>query len=199
MIPGKRYDPGTRTSRRPTPEEFAHLRRWVEVEEHNIDLTKITEIKNIDEQLNQFNKLYVSNVIERAIAQVTAACGDGFVTLEATEAGELKVSIASTVQKSLQAVINANTAATHEIIAAIPGKIIKIMNLSLTVGGETNLTLKSDTTAISGPMDFGGESEPRGMVHHFGDFPLCMAEGEAFRIESSGAVQLSGYVTYIIT
>jgi len=34
------------------------------------------------------------------------------------------------------------------------------------------------------------------MVHHFGDHPLEMTVGEAFQITSSGAFQVSGYVTY---
>ena len=99
-------------------------------------------------------------------------------------------------QTVLNKAITFATAATHEIIAAVAGKKIKIANLMLTVSGETNLTLKSNTTAISGPLDFGGTDEPRGMVQNFGNFPLETVAGEAFNITSSGAVQLSGYATY---
>lgn len=221
MIPGKKFDPATEVSRRPTPEKFEHLRRWIDADLKYIDITNITNLKNINQQLELTSKLFVSNVIQRVIAQLLGAYGDGFVTLEATEDGELKVKltaadlaaletisiaagtnligqveIAGSSHTVLNAVINFATAATHSIIAAVTGKKIKITNIMLTVAGETNLTFKSATTAISGALDFGGTDEPRGMVHSLGDFPLETASGEAFQITSSGAVQVSGYVTY---
>jgi len=221
MILGKPFDPATETSRRPTPEKFAHLRKWIDVDEKYIDITNITELKNINIQLEQSSKLFVSNVISRVIAQLLGATEDGFVTLEATKTGELKVKltaadiaqliavelaagtnligqveIAGTSRTVLKAKIDFATATTHEIIAGASGKQIKIANIMLTVAGETNLTFKSATTAISGAMDFGGTDEPRGMGHNFGDFPLDTTSGEAFQITSSGAVQVSGYVTY---
>jgi len=196
MKPGKKFDPATETSRRPTPEKFAHLRKWIDVDERFIDITNITDLKNINLQLEQSSKLYVSNVISRVIAQLLGAYGDGFVTLEATAAGELKVSLMGTGQTVLQAKIDFNTASTHEIVALVAGKKIKVCNIMLTVAGETNLTFQSDATALSGALDFGGTDEPRGMVHSFGNFPLVTLVNEAFKITSSGAVQVSGYVTY---
>jgi len=197
MKPGKKFDPATETSRRPTPEKFEHLRKWIDVEEKFIDITNITELKNINVQLEQSSKLYVSNVISRVIAQLLGAYGDGFVTLEATANGELKVSVVDTSPTILKAKIDFNTAATHEIIAAVSGEVIKIKNIMITVDGDTNLTFKSATTAISGALDLGGTDEPRGMVHNLGDAPLAMTVSEAFQITSSGAgVQVSGYVTY---
>ncbi|MBA7603351.1 hypothetical protein ES703_10458 [subsurface metagenome] len=96
----------------------------------------------------------------------------------------------------MQIAIDENTAETHEIIPAVVGKKICITNLMFTVAGESNITLQSDANGLSGPLDFGGADEPRGMVHAFGDNPLKTVAGEAFKITSSGAVQLSGYVTY---
>lgn len=97
-----------------------------------------------------------------------------------------------------KAKINIATADDHEIIAAISGKKISITNIALTVGGETNITLKSGTTAISGAMDFGGTDEPRGMTQGLGEYPLQTTLGEAFVMASSLAVQVSGYVTYYL-
>jgi len=91
MIPGKPFDPATGTSRRPTPEEFAHLRSWVEPVVKNIELTEMADITNINQQLEQIGKLYIDNVISRVIAQLIGKYGDGFVTLEATSDGKLKV------------------------------------------------------------------------------------------------------------
>ncbi len=196
MKPGKKFDPATETSRRPTPETFEHLRRWIDVDEKFIDITNITELKNINVQLEQSSKLYVSNVISRVIAQLLGAYGDGFVTLEATKAGALKVDVRSALPTILKAKIDFSTAITHEIIAAVAGEIIKIQNIMLTVAAETLLTFKSATTAISGPLAFGGTDEPHGMVHSFGDFPLCLTVSEAFQITSALPSQVSGYVTY---
>jgi len=196
MIPGKKFNPATETSRRPTPEKFAHLRKWIDVDTKFIDITNITNLKNINIQLEQTSVLYASNVISRVIAQLIGATTEGFVTLEATDDGRLKVDVRTGQPTTQKAKIDFATAATHEIIAAVAGKKIKVVNLMLTVAGETNLTFKSATTAISGAMDFGGTDEPRGMVHHFGDHPLEMTEGEAFQITNSAAEQVSGYVTY---
>jgi hypothetical protein len=196
MLPGKRFDPATETSRRPTPEKFAHLRRWIAVDEKYIDITNITNLKNINQQLEMTSKLFVSNVISRVIAQLLGAYGDGFVTLEATIGGFLKVVLMGSGQTVQRAKIDFATAATHSIIAAVAGKKHKIANIMFTVGGETNLTFKTGTTALTGALDFGGTDEPRGMAHNFGDHPLNCIAGDAFQITSNAAVQVSGYVTY---
>jgi hypothetical protein len=49
---------------------------------------------NINQQLEQNAELYVSNIISRVIAQLIGKYGDGFVTLEATSDGKLKVETA---------------------------------------------------------------------------------------------------------
>ena len=169
MKPGKKFDPSTKTSLRPTPEKFEHLRKWIDVDQKFIDITNITELKNINVQLEQSSKLYVSNVISRVIAQLLGATTDGFVTLEATDDGRLKVDVIAGLPALIVEKIDFATAATHEIIAAVTAKKIKITNLMLTVAGETNLTFQSDANPLSGDMDFGGSGEPRGMVHGFGD------------------------------
>lgn len=195
MIPGKPYDPGTRTSRRPTPEKFEHLRKWVSPIERNIEMTSITEITNIDQQLEQISRFYISSVIQRAIAQLVAAYNDGFVTLRANADGHLIVKVEPDLKTIVSGKIDFATAADHTIVAGVAGKKIKITNLLFTVGGETNITLKSGSTALTGAMDFGGTDEPRGMVDAHSILPLELAAGESFVIGSSGAVQVSGYVT----
>lgn len=196
MKPGKKYDPATKTSRRPTPEKFEHLRKWIDVDEKFIDITNLTQLVDVNVQLEQSAKLYVSNVISRVIAQLIGKYGDGFVTLEATGDGRLKVDVATGLPALIVVKIDFATAATHEVIAAVTAKKICITNLMLTVAGETNLTFQSNANELSGDMDFGGTGEPRGMVHNFGDYPLETVAGEAFKIKSSGAVQVSGYITY---
>lgn len=193
------YEPGTFTSRRPAPTNFLHLRKWVEPKAQSIKLSSLEEIWNVTQQLEQHGSFYVSNVIGRVIAQLLGKYGDGFVTLEATKGGALNVHLVSSdvgAITNLRKAISFAGAASHEIIAAVAGKKIKITNLMFTVAGEVNITLQSAATALSGALDFGAVSEPRGMVHALGSFPLETAAGEAFNILASTGVQVSGYVTY---
>lgn len=215
----RNYLPGTQTTRRrPDPTEFAHLRKWVEPVEQNISLTSVADITNITQQLEQSAVLYLNNIVSRVIAQIIGKYGDDFVTLEATADGALKVQLAAganaigslvagtamvgsiqhagTAKTILKAVINIATGASHEIIAAVTGEKIHICNFMFTVAGEVNVTLQSAANAISGALDFGGEDEPRAMVHNFGDFPLVLTVSEAFKILLSAAIQVSGYVNY---
>jgi len=196
MIPGKPFDPATETSRRPTPEKFAHLREWVAPVKRDIRITSITEMTNINQQLEQNAELYVSNIISRVIAQLIGKYGDGFVTLEATKDGELKVFTDDKSQTVLNVIINTSGAGAHSIVTPPSGKKIKITNIMFTVSGDVDITFYSNTTAISGTMLFGGTDEPRGMVHHFGDFPLETGSGEVFYILTSTAAEVKGYMTY---
>lgn len=217
MIPGKPFNPATETSRRPTPEKFAHLRKWVEVEEKNIKLTSIEDITNINEQLLQTAELYISNVISRVIAQVIGECGDGFVTIKGTADGRLKVEadipaggevglaagtnevgsvmLAGAVQTITSAMIDFSDGADEIVVAGQVGKKIKITSLMFTVGGETDIELFNGDVAITGPMDFGGTNEPRGMVSNHGYVPYELSAGSSFIIKTSAAVQISGYAT----
>ena len=95
--------------------------------------------------------------------------------------------------------INIATAADHTIIAAVSGKKIIITSLLFTAGGDVNITLKDGTTALTGAMDFGGTSEPRGMVSNFSDCPLELTPGNAFVITLSAAIQVSGLVCYYLS
>lgn len=88
------------------------------------------------------------------------------------------------------------SAATHIIIPGLSLKKIRIVSLFFTVAGDVNVTLYDGSAAISGPMDFGGTSEPRGIVIPFPYSPLELSAGAAFRIELSAAVQVSGTVCY---
>ena len=103
------------------------------------------------------------------------------------------------IRRTKTASINIATAADHTIIAAVSGKKIIITNLLFTAGGDVNITLKDGTTALTGAMDFGGTSEPRGMVSNFGDEAIELTPGNAFVITLSAAVQVSGTVVYYLS
>lgn len=198
MIPGKPYDPRTRTSRRPTPERFEHLKRWVEPIEQNIELTTITEITNIDQQLEQVSKFFISSIISRVIAQLVGAYNDGFVTLQATAEGVLKTETARERQTITTAKIDFSDGIDEVIVAGQADKKIKITTLVFTVGGETNIELMNGAVEMSGPMDFGGINEPRGMVVSQGFLPYELSAGSSFIMKSSAAVQVAGFVVGFI-
>ena len=122
-----------------------------------------------------------------------AVWGGGPVHLTQAIEGEI---IVPTI---LKAKIDISTAANITVIAAVAERKISISSIVFTVAGETNITLKSGATAISGAMDFGGTNEPRGMSHGMGDMPLQTAAGEAFVIANSIAVQVSGWITYYLS
>lgn len=195
MIPGKKYDPGTRTSRRPTPVIFTHLRRWIDAIEQNVMMTNITEITNIDQQLEQVSRFYISSIIQRVIAQLTAQYNDGFRTLKCTEDGHLYVETSRESKTVTSAKIDFAGAGDNTVVTGVAGKKIHITGIMLTVGGETNMTLKDGGVAITGPMDFGGANEPRGFVDTQGFLPYTLSTGQSFVINSSLAVQVSGKVT----
>lgn len=215
----KNFLPGPETTlRRITPTEFAHLRKWVEEVKRNVKIVSISEMTNINQQLEQNAEMFVNNIISRVIAQLIGKYGDGFVTLEATADGKLKVEadllaagtvgleagseligkveVAGTSQTVERAAITNVTGSHTSIIALAAGKQIKIVNIMFTVTDECGITFESHETAISGEMEFGDTDEPRGMVHHFGNCPLCTVSGERFSISVTGAGALDGYVTY---
>lgn len=217
MIPGKKYDPATQTSKRPTPERFEHLKRWVTPVDQNIEMTSVTEITNIDQQIEQVSKFFVSSIISRVIAQLVAAYDDGFVTLQATEDGHLISRIAEITgtpgalqltadgilktqnererQDVTSAKIDFADGIDEVLITGVGGYIINITTLMFTVGGETNIELFAGATAITGAMDFGGTDEPRGMVLSMGFLPYKLPAGASFIMKSSAAEQISGFVT----
>ncbi len=94
------------------------------------------------------------------------------------------------------AAIDVATAAAHTIIPGIALAKIRIQTIFFTTSGEVNITLYDGDTAISGPMDFGGTSEPRGIVIPFPYSPLELSEGADFKINLSEAAQVSGTVCY---
>ena len=215
----RNYIPGTECSRRrPTPTTFAHLRRWIEEVKRDIKITSITEMTNINQQLEQNAELYVSNIISRVIAQLIGKYGDGFVTLEATSDGKLKVEAAIDAGTTVgldagsnlignvklagctleveTAKIDINSSGDNTIVSATAGKQIHVHCIVFTVGGEVDIVYKEGTTAFTGSMDFGGTDEPRGIVasHHM--CPIVLPNNQDFVINLSADVQVSGYLCY---
>jgi len=96
------------------------------------------------------------------------------------------------------AAINIASSGANEIIAAVSNMCIRITAIFFTVAGDVDVTLKEGSTAISGAMDFGAASEPRGMVATLNKCPLSLKSNTALNIVLSGDVQVSGSVLYYL-
>lgn len=129
-----------------------------------------------------------AGTISAKLRRLTQGIEDLKTGIEAKAAGTSKTMITAAISDSDGGnvlAITANATKKH-----------KITTILLTVAGQTNIQLLRGATPLSGPMDFGGTDEPRGMVSNHGDYPLETAVNEAFNITSSAAVQVSGYVIY---
>ena len=93
-----------------------------------------------------------------------------------------------------QAPINFSGAGDNIIIGGVAGQRIKVLQFFFVIAAATNLTYKSSTTALSGPLDF---SSVGAQVQDFIQLPLTCNLGDAFIINSSNAVQIGGTIWYI--
>lgn len=96
-------------------------------------------------------------------------------------------------QTSSKAVISIAVAGDNTIIAASPGNKHKLVKLVILCASAVNVTLKSGANNLTGAMPF----DKKGGMAFDGDFyPLETNVGEAFIINLSGAVQVSGWAQY---
>lgn len=93
-----------------------------------------------------------------------------------------------------QAVVNFSASGDNIVISGTLGQQIKVLQFFLVVADATNLTYKSSTTAISGPLDFPAAA---GQVQDFIQLPLTCNPGDNFVVNSSVGVQIGGTIWYI--
>jgi hypothetical protein len=91
-------------------------------------------------------------------------------------------------------VVNISTATTTELKAAVAGHTYTVIGIVLTVAAENNLTWKSNTTAVSGPMDFGASGEPHGWTVNLWPGGLKFTTGEAVKLTTTTTGQVSGFI-----
>ncbi len=96
--------------------------------------------------------------------------------------------------KVTQAVINFSGSGDNTIVTGLLGKVIRVLQFFLVLGAASNLTYKSGTTAISGPLDF---TSAGAQVQDFIQLPLTCNPGDSFVINSSNAVQVGGTIWFI--
>lgn len=93
-----------------------------------------------------------------------------------------------------QAVLNENTIANNGIVAAVPGKSIRMISLMMTVDAAIDLQWKSAGAARSGLMEF---ADSGGMTLSVPTGILWTAIGDPLNLDSSTVAQVSGTITYI--
>lgn len=199
MRPYSYFHAPTATARPVLPTDYVHRRKWAAAIEQFLTLITQSQITNVNSQLEQTAHLFISNIISRVIAQLIGETDYGFATIRATPAGALYVIQAGDLSATKiygSAAINISTLGDNTIIAGSPGTKIKVVTILFTAAGEVDITFKSGTTPLSGPLDFGGTNEPMGIVACHGPGPLPCQTAEDFIINLSGAVQVSGYCTY---
>lgn len=85
---------------------------------------------------------------------------------------------------------------TRVQIAPTPGYRTYISTIAFTVTDETNVVLNMGVFGPSGPMHFGGDGGPRGIVMAMGDSPMpCGGGGFSITIDGAG-VSLAGFICY---
>lgn len=107
-----------------------------------------------------------------------------------------KVQIAGPPATIQSAEIDISGTSPNDIIAVDGTKSHHICSIMFTVDAQTDVTLHDDGAVTSGPMDFGGTDEPRGMTHNFGIAPLVCGAGKKFQITLGADVNVHGIATY---
>jgi hypothetical protein len=84
-----------------------------------------------------------------------------------------------------------NATSDDTIVSGVTGRQIEVLSYNISADSATDITIKSGSTAITGPMS----TAATGSIHSDGDPVLRTAVGEALVIDSS-AGGLNGSLTY---
>tara|TARA_R110000868_G_scaffold36969_2_gene130845 strand:- start:7952 stop:8275 length:324 start_codon:yes stop_codon:yes gene_type:complete len=100
------------------------------------------------------------------------------------------------------AVINASSLGANTIVAAVAGASIEVIQYTLIAPSNNIVTWKSNTTALSGPMEFStGENITAvsgASSYQTINFLFKTAASEALILTLGSAAQVSGHLTYRI-
>jgi hypothetical protein len=87
-------------------------------------------------------------------------------------------------------------AAPAVVIAGVVGEQIYLSFITFFVAGAVKITFQDGGRSISGPMNFGDEDEPRGVVLDHSRSPIVISAGSSFGIYPSTNKGVTGYCTY---
>lgn len=103
-------------------------------------------------------------------------------------------SVLGVAQVPLRAAISQTATASTALVAAVVGKKIRVLAITLMAAGATNVTILRAATAISGAMPLAANTG-FSADSMYGIFET--AAGEALNMSMSASVQVSGFLTYI--
>ena len=99
--------------------------------------------------------------------------------------------------ENLSTTIAVNSSSTTIVVLTpTAGKFVWVMGMFLQTEADVTITIKSATTAISGPIDFWAASS-RERNWHMNGHPIfkTLAASDSFVIGLSSAVQVNGWVS----
>lgn len=98
-------------------------------------------------------------------------------------------------QATRDAAINAAASGDNTVVSAASSGSLNVYEIYFTVGGATNITIKAGSRSLTGPIQLTGAGSSINLL--MSDEPhFTCRPGEAFIINSSNAVQLSGMAKY---
>lgn len=136
--------------------------------------------------------LAVGQQAKAASLPVTIASDQGALPTVATLDAVYNGTSSLTVQR---VAINLSASGDTVVIAAVAGQRVHVLRWLVIVGGSTSLTFKDGTTALTGPMPLVANqplSGAEGDLSHF-----VTTAGNGLTLNSSSAVQVSGYLLYV--
>ena len=108
-----------------------------------------------------------------------------------------RVSINGRELSPMRATFDENTIATHEVVAAVAGKKLRVVSALLGSAGSNTAIWKSDSTVISPAFPLSADSGyvlPEAPV--LGHFET--AAGEPLQLELTAAERVAGHLTYLV-
>lgn len=107
---------------------------------------------------------------------------------------KLAIDIHADASDLLQLAISFSSSGSNQVIAGIAGQIIRVWKIFFIVSATTAITYQDGSNAVSGALGF---SANEGMVLDFDTKPwVTCGISNAFNLNSSNAVQVSGTVYY---
>lgn len=96
------------------------------------------------------------------------------------------------------AAISAASSGNNEIVAAVAGKKIVVLNYNYLTDGAVTVTWKSASTAISGAQAWTAAAQGETITSANGDGLMETVAGEALNLTLGGAVGVRGRLTYTL-
>lgn len=106
-----------------------------------------------------------------------------------------KTHIGDTVVTTLFADIASSASGDNEVVAAVPGKKIRVLAYTIIASGDVDVKWRSAATDLTGVMPFTINS---GVAHGYAPVGYFeTASGEALNLNLSDAVAVGGYLVYV--